>query len=143
MELTTIQTDSSSKEGLAVETSVRDFQLTSDEPEEMGGENQGPTPMELVLAGLGSCLGIMAKMSANKLQVNLEEVKVHVEGDFDRRAIGGKEDAKTGFQNIRATLDLRGNLSGTEKEKIIAKVEQACPVTDTLKSSTKLEIERG
>jgi uncharacterized OsmC-like protein len=37
----------------AAEVSVRDFPpLVSDEPPSRGGENRGPTPLELVLAAL-------------------------------------------------------------------------------------------
>jgi hypothetical protein len=34
---------------------VRDFQLTVDEPSEMGGTDQGMNPVELLLAALGAC----------------------------------------------------------------------------------------
>lgn len=37
----------------AAEVHIRDFQpLVSDEPPSRGGENRGPTPLELILAAL-------------------------------------------------------------------------------------------
>ena len=140
MNLATVTSDSKSDQGLTVKTSIRDFELTNDEPSDMGGEDQGPTPMEMILAGLGSCLCIMSKMTAKKLKLNLESVSVHLEGDFDRKAVGGARNAKPGFQNIRADIDLNGELSEEEKTKIMNKVEQTCPVTDTLKSGTEINI---
>ena len=36
----------------AAELRVRDFTIVSDEPPSRGGEDRGPTPLELVLAAL-------------------------------------------------------------------------------------------
>ena len=45
---------------------IRQFQLTADEPLALGGEDRGPTPTELVLAGLGSCKAITMQMYAER-----------------------------------------------------------------------------
>ncbi len=68
---------------------MRDFDIIVDEPVDMGGENGGPTPVEMVLGGLGSCLCIMSKIVAKKMKLNLEEVEVKAEGDLDLRGMKG------------------------------------------------------
>ena len=40
---------------------VRDFGFTIAEPEKIGGQNEGPTPMEYVIGALNGCLGIVVK----------------------------------------------------------------------------------
>ena len=40
------------------EVSVRQFSLTADEPTDLRGSDAGPTPTELVFAGLGACKAI-------------------------------------------------------------------------------------
>jgi len=54
------------------------FHLTSDEPLEVGGDDKGPTPLDFVLAGLGSCKAITVKMYAERKGWELTSVNVDV-----------------------------------------------------------------
>ena len=47
-------------EGLRSEGKARQFELTVDEPEVLGGTDQGPNPVELVLAALASAMASAA-----------------------------------------------------------------------------------
>ena len=49
----TFRCDSALQEGFQSAVSVRHHTLTVDEPTGIGGSDQGPTPVELVLAALG------------------------------------------------------------------------------------------
>ena len=40
------------------EVAVRKHRMTADEPEDMGGEDMGPSPQELLAASLASCTAI-------------------------------------------------------------------------------------
>ena len=46
--------DSALQEGFRSEVKLRDHRLTVDEPRGIGGGDNGPTPVELVLAALGT-----------------------------------------------------------------------------------------
>jgi putative redox protein len=43
--------------GKKVDAQVRDFTISTDQPESDGGENSAPSPFELFLASLGTCAG--------------------------------------------------------------------------------------
>ena len=45
---------------------VRKHALTSDEPEDMGGEDMGPSPQELLAASLAACTAITIEMYAKR-----------------------------------------------------------------------------
>ena len=53
--------------------------ITLDVPAEEGGENQGPTPMELLLMSLAGCTGmdVISILRKQRQQVSKYEVKVH------------------------------------------------------------------
>jgi len=131
-EKSTFEVHSTNEEGFTVSNSVRDFEVVADEPENMGGTDEGPNPVEFLLVGLGSCLCIMTRMMARKMRVDLDVVDVDVEGDLDLRGMQGAEGVRAGFQQVRAELKLQGDLSEEEKEKLLQMVELSCPVDDSL-----------
>src|SRR4051794_41815484 len=53
--IVTFAADTALAEGYRTTVSIRDFALTTDEPPSIGGTDAGPTPVELVLAGRGTC----------------------------------------------------------------------------------------
>src|SRR4051794_5698941 len=72
-------------EGYRATVNIRDFSLTADEPPAIGGTDAGPTPVELVLAGLGSCQEIVYATYARILGIPLNGVSVAAEGRVDLR----------------------------------------------------------
>ena len=55
---------------------VRDHQLTADEPTELGGEDTGPSPQELLAASLASCTAITMEMYAQRKGWEIGDVEV-------------------------------------------------------------------
>jgi putative redox protein len=45
---------------------IRDHQLTVDEPADQGGDDTGPSPLELLAASLASCTAITMEMYAQR-----------------------------------------------------------------------------
>jgi putative redox protein len=54
-----------------------------DEPERLGGTDQGPTPHELLVAMLASCIATMIAMYAQKRDWDVGEIAVDVDYDAD------------------------------------------------------------
>ena len=55
---------------------VRKHQLTADEPEDMGGDDLGPSPQELLAASLASCTAITMEMYAKRKGWNVDGLEV-------------------------------------------------------------------
>ena len=53
--------------------------LTADDPVDPGAEDEGPTPLELLLAALGSSAAIAMKGAAERLAIEIEEIQVNVQ----------------------------------------------------------------
>ena len=64
---------------------IRDFSLVSDEPVSRGGENLGPTPLELMLGGLCGGISVATARAAQLLDLSYETLSVAIEAELDTR----------------------------------------------------------
>jgi putative redox protein len=55
---------------------IRDHQLTIDEPRDKGGEDQGPSPQEMLAASLAACTAITMEMYAQRKGWDVGDVQV-------------------------------------------------------------------
>ncbi len=103
--------------GYTSEANVRNHFLISDEPTDLGGNDLGMTPMELVAAGLGACTNITLKMYANRKKMTLERVQTQV-------AESKKTDSKRLFKRV---ISVQGNLDQAQKSRLL-EIANKCPV---------------
>lgn len=103
--------------GLTCETSEGNWKLAVDMPEGIGGRNTAPTPGVYGRAALGSCLAIGYMMKAAELNLNIQNLEVQVEADFDDGALLGTADKSIppGYTEIRYTITVE---SDEPEEKI-------------------------
>jgi uncharacterized OsmC-like protein len=64
--------------------------------------------------------------------VEINDVKVSVEGDLDPDGFPGKSDVHPGFSEIRCNLQVDSPSPAEKVAQLIEQAEQACPVKDTL-----------
>ncbi|MFE3839487.1 OsmC family protein [Pseudogemmobacter sonorensis] len=105
--------------------------LGADEPGPMGGENTGPDPFELVMAGLGACTAMTVRMYANRKTWPLEEVRVAVN---HVRATGKDGEKPHAFERL---VTLQGPLDDTQRERLIA-IADRCPVHRLLEAGAEI-----
>ena len=74
-----------SDKGLSCEVDCNSGKYNVDMPSQVGGRATAPTPGEYEAGALGSCVSIMTRMWAAKLEIPIESVKVEVEYEADRR----------------------------------------------------------
>ncbi len=129
----TFRSESQLTTGFRSEVKLRQHTLTIDEPAGIGGSDSGPTPIELVLAALGTCQEITYRAFATALGIPLEGVAVTVEGDIDFRGFFAiDETVRPGFGALRVKVNLQSTASAGDRARLIAAVNQHCPVLDML-----------
>ena len=84
--------------------------MIADEPLSNGGQATGFSPSELLAAALVTCTCITLRMYADKKSWPLEDIKVQVE--FSRDAIAN-------ISNVNRTIELVGNLTAEQKDRLI------------------------
>lgn len=121
-------------DGVRCSGKVRNFPLiTVDEPPELGGQDKGANPVELLLVSLGSCQEIMYAAMASMMGIKLEAVKVNLKGSLDLKGLFGMDPSvPPGYQKITYETMLSSSASEEDLRKLIEAVETHCPVLDTL-----------
>src|SRR5690606_31619387 len=77
------------------------FTFDADHPEVFASEDNGATPVELVLAGLASCLTAGVAAVAQNRGIQLRSVEAKLEGTMDIRGILGVDtDVRNGYEDI-------------------------------------------
>ena len=115
--------------------------LRADEPPEVGGEDSGPGPYDLVLAGLGACTSMTVRLYAERKKWPLEGVtvrlrhdRIHAEDCADCETKAGKID------RIARRLTLEGRLEPDQRSKLL-EIADKCPVHRSLTSEIKITTE--
>ena len=52
--------------------------VTADEPKDVGGNDLGPTPNQLLASSFAACTAMTLRMYANRKGLDVKEIKVHV-----------------------------------------------------------------
>ncbi len=105
--------------------------LVADEGPEVGGDDEGPNPYQLVLAGLVQCTAATLRMYANRKGWALGEVKV-------RARLLRTGDGATKVERIERTITVSGDLS-TEQKHRLAEIAERTPVSRTLRGSLAID----
>jgi uncharacterized OsmC-like protein len=132
--IVTFAADSALAEGYRATVSIREFALTADEPPSIGGTDAGPTPVELVLAGLGACQEIVYATYARILGIPLDGVTVRAEGRLDLRGFYGVADVPVGFQDVSFAVEIASPASGEDVARLVSAVNAHCPVLEILRN---------
>ncbi|MCL4640983.1 MAG: OsmC family protein [Pseudosphingobacterium sp.] len=94
--------------------------VIADEPESMGGTDQGLGPKELLLSSLGSCTAITLRMYADRKQWDLQEVIITV-----KMEVVPSSHQQTTY--IKNHIKLIGNLDDDQRQRLL-QIAELCPV---------------
>ncbi len=137
----TFRSESALQSGLQSHVSMRDHKLTVDEPKDLGGQDTGPNPVELILGALGSCQEITYRAYATALGIPLDEVSVTLDGDIDLRGFFGVDDSvRPGYGAIKGTVHLTSTASEADLEMLRGAVNAHCPVLDMLVNPVPIDL---
>jgi putative redox protein len=123
-----------SAQGLSQEIRIRGHRLRADEPKEVGGEDTGPSPYELLLAALGACTSMTLQLYAKRKGWPLEKVKVSLRhGKIHARDCAECETVEGKIDQVDLRLALSGSLTDAQCSKLV-EIASRCPVHRTLVS---------
>ena len=128
-------------EGLQCTAQTRNFSLTIDERESLGGSDAGPNPVELILTALGACQEITYRLYADLLGIPMDGIVVEVTGDIDLCGfLDVDNDARPGYSGIAADIVIDSPASDDDIQRLKDAVDAHCPVFDIISNATPVTI---
>jgi len=121
------------KDGAVAVSKARSFEITTDEPEALGGGDTAVDPMELLLASLGSCLTIGWVTNANVHGIDYKNLKITVSAPFDLRGYLDLDDnVRPGFPEIHYEVEVESDADEETLQKIKKAAEKTSPMFDNI-----------
>src|SRR5688572_23854742 len=106
----------------------------ADEPVSAGGNGNGPSPYEYLLAGLGACTSMTVRLYADLKKLPLRHVSVRLKHDKIHAVDCENCETKEGkVDRIDREITLEGDLSAEQRAKLM-EIADKCPVHRTLHS---------
>ena len=118
--------------GLRCRVSAGRFELIVDEPESVGGTDQGPQPTELLLASIASCFTLAMAYSADKRGMELAGLRVRATGAYDGPSFSAIQ------LSVRADAPDADGL-----RRLVSLAERLCYVTNTLRRTPDVTVNVG
>jgi putative redox protein len=110
----------------------------SDEPIDLGGNDAGPNPDELLMTALGACSNITARMYAERKQwplygveSTLQYEQVHADGNAQPEA------KNTTVDRIEMVISFAGDLSEEQQQRLL-EIANRCPIHRMLASHVQI-----
>ncbi|MDD5128783.1 MAG: OsmC family protein [Candidatus Omnitrophica bacterium] len=95
-------------------------------------KGKGLTPLDALLAGLGSCIGVYIRKYAEGSKLQLENFKVNVSAELSK-------ESPFSFRYISVEIDLKPGLIDERRQKALLEFVKNCPAHNTLKSNPAIE----
>ena len=112
-----------------VQVSVHGTRFFADEPADVGGMGSGPSPYELVAAGLGACTAMTLRLYADRKGWPLQRTRVAVRHD--------KVAGQTPADLFDRKIALEGPLDAEQTARLL-EIADKCPVHRTLESGARV-----
>jgi putative redox protein len=127
-----------SADGFTTPMKVGGHYFTADEPTSYGGNNFGPSPYQLVSAGLSACTAMTIQMYAKRKKWPLENVEVHTSYQKLHAAdCKNCDSSEAKIDTFQRAIKLTGGLDDKQIARIM-EIADKCPVHRTLKSEINI-----
>jgi uncharacterized OsmC-like protein len=124
------------------QTHQREFVFDGDHPAVFSSEDNGPTPVELLLVSLASCLTAGVAAVAQNREIQLRSVTASLQGKMDIRGIlGADPEVRNGFNEIAVHYDIDADASPEDIRALVAQSQKRSAVFDVVTNPTSVTVD--
>lgn len=113
------------------ESKIRNHFVITDEPTDLGGDDNGPTPIEYLLNAIGGCVAITLRMYSERKKWDLGKITVTVSQKTETTDNGI---VKSLVEEISFEKEIT-----EDQHKRLLNIAGKCPVAKMVKGETKIE----
>jgi len=95
-------------------------------------QGQGLTPLDALLAGLGSCIGVYIRKYAQGSKIDLKNFKINVSAQLG-------SPSPLSFKLINVQIDLKDSGLNERRQRALLEFVKYCPAHNTLKGNPVIE----
>lgn len=95
-------------------------------------KGKGLTPLDALLAGLGSCIGVYIRKYAKGSKLNLENFKINISAELSK-------ESPLSFRQISVEIDLKSSPIDERRQRALLEFIKNCPAHNTLKVNPVIE----
>ena len=117
-------------EGMAGTIEAGSFEWSYDEPEEAGGTETGPTPVDVFLGSLAACLSLSIRFQAGKRDTPIDGIDVTTTAEPEHGSI----------EQLEATVSLESDADDDTLERLVDIGERGCHVSQVVRDDLEVEI---
>ena len=125
-------------DGFTTKMKVGNHNMIADEPTSFGGNDFGPSPYDLVSAGLSACTAMTIQMYVKRKGWDLQNVEVHT--SYSKTHAEDCEDCENSAAKIdtfNRKIKITGQLDDKQLQRIL-QIADKCPVHKTLHNDTQM-----
>ena len=142
--MTTITADLSVDSGqdFAVELRSGSHLWAADEPEDLGGDDTGPNPYEILLSSVAACTCITLSMYCQRKGWKLHSISARFEHDrvHARDCDDCEADASGYIDRVRSQIFIEGDFDDDQRTRL-EDIARRCPVRRTLEGGMSFTTE--
>lgn len=134
-EIFTINVEASCPSHAQTRVTARKHTLVIDEPPARHGTDQGPTPLETLLASFLSCTNVIANLLAEEMGIEIRSMEMSLTGHFDTRGVFGRAKVTVPFPTIELAVRVVSDADPAKIEELRAALARRCPVSVILRQA--------
>lgn len=112
--------------------------IVADDPSDPDLEDEGPSPLEFLLAAIAASAAIAVRTEAGRLGLEVEEVQVSARWRATHRTLLEGDAVPEGAVQREMRVRLTRDISETERDALLAAAKR-CPVDRSLAGGLKIE----
>ena len=117
------------------------YQFCTDHPEVFASEDNGATPVEMVLVGLAGCLSAGIAAVAQNRNIQLHSVKATLEAGMDLQGILGIDpNRRNGFDGVKVHYEIDADATAEQIAALVAQSQKRSAVFDVITNPTDVTV---
>jgi len=114
---------------------VGGHRIVMDEPPHRDGTDEGPPPVDMMVASLAGCTTVILNKIAHEKGVKISSLEIKLSGDLDVRGILGHELVQQPISRLSMQVAVKADIDAQVLKTLTDELRWRCPVGVILRSA--------